>query len=534
MTQSLSCPLCGETLSDAALTNCPKCGGRIESDAPQKQESSPASTGSRTRVGDYFIECGIGSGGMGEVYLAKQISMKREVALKILHRDLAADDKYLERFFREVRLLAQIEHPNVVRAIEAGMEGDLCYFSMEYAHGKDIKRHIDLKRRFSEQETLHIAIEIASALKYAWDKHKLIHRDVKPANVILTPDGEVKLMDLGISKRQSENSEITLAGMMVGSPTYISPEQARAEKDMDFRADMYSLGASMFHMLAGEAPYDADSPVAVISMHLSAPIPDIRDRRPDISKATATLIMKMMAKDKMERYKTWDAAISQMEDILERRQSAGSRDAAAPDATRKAQRRFKSILPKAKGALSKASSPLETLAGWRPAILIAQPRHRIIALCVLLAIMLLAFASVVNRSVQDAKSAQESRRLQNALAAAAQCPPESRPEVIGVLELIVKEAKPGSEIAAQAQAGIKLLERRSLEERGQADLDRKAFALKAQKARSLQLENAGKFEEAIRSWNEYAESNDQRSSPEVKNALEYLKRMKKEKEDGLE
>lgn len=529
MTQSLSCPLCGEPLGDAALTNCPKCGGRIVPDAPKAQ---PSATGSRARVGDYFLECNIGSGGMGEVYLARQISMKREVALKILHSDLASDEKYLERFFREVRLLAQIEHPNVVRAIEAGMEGDVCYFSMEYADGKDIKRHIDLKRRFEEQETLRIAIEIASALKYAWDKHKLIHRDVKPANVILTPDGEVKLMDLGISKRQSEDSEITLAGMMVGSPTYISPEQARAEKDMDFRADMYSLGASMFHMLAGKAPYDADSPMAVISMHLSAPIPDVRDQRPDISKATASLILRMMAKDKKDRFDSWDAVIERMKSITERRKTARLRGIASPEATRRAQLRLAALLPRV------AARPVRKLLSWRPAILIAQPRHRIIALSALLVLMLLAFASVVNRSIQDARAAQERKSLQAALLAAAQCAPSSRPTVIGVLERIVKEAAPGSDTARLALDGIKLLERRSMEEREAETLERKAAALRLQKARSLQLENAGRYGEAIRAWRELAEADgfkdDPKMSAEVRNAIEYLKRVKKEKEAGLE
>ncbi len=487
--------------------------------------------GGRNRVGDYFIECHLGTGGMGDVYLAKQISMKREVALKILRSDLASDSKYLERFFREVRLLAQIEHSNVVRAIEAGKEDDVCYFSMEYVHGKDLKRQIDLGRDFGEQETLRIAAEIVSALRYAWDKHKLIHRDVKPANIILTPDREVKLMDLGISKRQSENSEITMAGMMVGSPTYISPEQARAEKDMDFRADMYSLGATMFHMLTGRPPYDAEAPVAVISMHLSAPVPDPREFRPDISAATAALIMRMMAKNKVGRYHSWAECMDTIDSILERR-GVASHGASLAEATRRAGERVISAAPL---VIAKGFNPLRALSDLHSKILKVQPLHRIIALFVLLLVMLLAFASVVRRSVAEARAAQLHRMLLETVAASTVCSPEERPSVIARLEALARSSPP--EIAAAALERIEQLKKRIIDERQYADAERAASILRASKAKSFVLEGKGDLKGALEMWEELAESQefraDERMAKEAKDAIDYLKRSIKRKEAGL-
>ncbi|MEI7816818.1 MAG: serine/threonine-protein kinase, partial [Desulfuromonadales bacterium] len=165
---------------------------------------------------------------------------------------------------------------------------------------------------------MRIALEVSYALKYVWEKHGILHRDIKPANIMLTSENEVKLMDLGISKKMfDEDVELTVAGMMIGSPQYVSPEQAKALKDVDFSADMYSLGATLYHMLAGSPPYPGNNAMAVIVKHLDEPIPDPRKAWPEISEATANLIAVMMAKKKEGRFGSWDECIDAMKDILE-------------------------------------------------------------------------------------------------------------------------------------------------------------------------------------------------------------------------
>ena len=298
---------------------CSGCGERMRS--PCVPSLSPGSI-----IGDYVIQKRIGVGGMGEVYLAEQRSMMRPVALKVLNAELYKDKSYLERFHREVRTLAQIEHPNVVRAIETGSENGICYFSMMYIAGKDLKERLDTTGKIPELDALHVLLNIADALRYVWEKHKIIHRDIKPANIILTDDGEVKLMDLGISKvveNEDRSPGLTMAGMMVGSPYYVSPEQAKALDDIDFRADMYSLGASIFHLVTGKVPFDDESSMAIIAAHLSTPPPDPRSINPDVSSRTVKIIDKMMRKQKEDRYRSWDLVIRDTENAIASLSSQG-------------------------------------------------------------------------------------------------------------------------------------------------------------------------------------------------------------------
>lgn len=270
------------------------------------------------RIGDYVIESQIGSGGMGLIYKAKQISMHRIVALKVLRENLVTNQKYLDRFFREVRLLASMEHPNMVRVYEGGNDRGNVWFSMEYIQGDDLNLYLMRRQfKFSEYQARFIAQRVASALAYAWNFQRMIHRDVKPANIMLTKSGEIKLLDLGISKKLDDDpsamGHTTADGLLVGSPTYMSPEQVSAGKDIDFRTDIYSLGITLYHILAGKPPYDGTSVVDVITQHFSAPIPDIRTERPDISKRFAGIIKKMMAKQKEDRYGSWEEFIAALE-----------------------------------------------------------------------------------------------------------------------------------------------------------------------------------------------------------------------------
>ena len=268
-------------------------------------------------VGDYELLHLLGVGGMGEVFLARQKSVDRQVAVKILLPALGNNQNYLKRFFSEVRHLAKIDHPGVVRAIEAGVDKNVCYFSMMYAVGNDVKRLLSAKGPFSEKQALNIVKMVAEALDYAWQRHQMIHRDIKPANIMVCDDGQIKLLDLGISKfidEKDEDKEATKRGMMVGSPYYMSPEQSRGEA-VDFRSDIYSLGATLYMMLTGKPPFDGESTMAVISQHCSSPVPDPRLVQPSISHATVLLINRMMAKSPEQRFGSWQELIREVEKI---------------------------------------------------------------------------------------------------------------------------------------------------------------------------------------------------------------------------
>jgi serine/threonine protein kinase len=260
---------------------------------------------------------------MGEIYLAEQMSMRRIVALKVLQPALAKNEVHLERFFREVKNLAKLRHPAVVQAIEAGVENGICYFSMSYVNGTDLKRVI-MHEAMDEDRVLKVARDTADALSQVWRKHGMIHRDIKPSNLMLTAEGELKILDFGISKQtiaDEDDAELTRAGALIGSPYYMSPEQARGGK-LDLRADVYSLGATMYHLLTRQVPYEGDSSIEVVSLHISAPEPDPRKINPKISCKTAALIKRMMAKNPDKRFLSWEKVIEEIDAIFESKEPA--------------------------------------------------------------------------------------------------------------------------------------------------------------------------------------------------------------------
>ncbi len=274
------------------------------------------------QLGDYRIIKLLKTGGMGEIYLAEQMSMRRIVALKVLQPALAKNEVHLERFFREVKNLAKLRHPAVVQAIEAGVENGICYFSMSYVNGTDLKRVI-MHEAMDEDRVLKVARDTADALSQVWRKHGMIHRDIKPSNLMLTAEGELKILDFGISKQtiaDEDDAELTRAGALIGSPYYMSPEQARGGK-LDLRADVYSLGATMYHLLTRQVPYEGESSIEVVSLHISAPEPDPRKINPKISCKTAALIKRMMAKNPDKRFLSWDKVVEEIDAIFESKES---------------------------------------------------------------------------------------------------------------------------------------------------------------------------------------------------------------------
>jgi eukaryotic-like serine/threonine-protein kinase len=258
----------------------------------------------------------LGSGGMGTVYKARQKSLDREVALKVLPPKLAQDEIFIQRFFREARAVAKLNHPNIVQGIDVGEASGYFYFAMEFVEGATLKDIIHQRGAMPEKEALDIIEQMSKGLAHA-HAHGLVHRDIKPDNVLIDLHGTAKLCDLGLARGTKGDSALTQTGITLGTPHYISPEQARSEATLDARADLYSLGATWFHLIAGTPPYTAGNPLAVITKHLSDPIPKVRQANPQagISKGTELIICKLLAKKPDDRYASADDLLRDIQDL---------------------------------------------------------------------------------------------------------------------------------------------------------------------------------------------------------------------------
>jgi eukaryotic-like serine/threonine-protein kinase len=273
------------------------------------QESGEANK--KFQIPGYQMLQKLGKGSMGIVYKAKQISVDRVVAIKILLDPLAQNREFIKRFEREAMIAAKLSHNNVVNAIDAGQIDGHYYFVMEYVEGPTIKDHLDKNQVFEEKEALRITLAIAEALKHAAQRG-LIHRDIKPENVILTKQGDVKLADLGLARlTDDEKWGLSEAGMAIGTPYYISPEQVRGETNIDIRADIYSLGATLYHMVTGKVPYGGETPNEVMRKHVDLKVtiipPDHLNSK--LSGGIGMLVETMMAKSREHRYQTPDDLI---------------------------------------------------------------------------------------------------------------------------------------------------------------------------------------------------------------------------------
>lgn len=252
----------------------------------------------------YEILGKLGVGGMGAVYKARQVSIDRVVAIKVLYPKFVKDREYLERFLREARLLARLQHPNIVAAIDAGEIRGTPYFVMEFVDGVSLSTLLDHKGRIPETDCIKLAIHIANALHHA-HRHKLVHRDIKPQNVIITRDGLVKVCDLGIAKSTegAGDAGLTTHGMAVGTPFYMSPEACMG-RDVDIRADIYSLGATLYHLATGTPPFDAPAPASILAMHVNQPLESPQRRFAGLSNEFAACVVRMMEKQPSKRPQT--------------------------------------------------------------------------------------------------------------------------------------------------------------------------------------------------------------------------------------
>jgi serine/threonine-protein kinase len=261
-------------------------------------------------VPGYRILEKVGEGGMGVVYRARQSSLQRDVALKVLRADYSADQAFLDRFLREAVATAQANHPHIVGVIDVGMEAEgRWYIVMEFIEGVDLMVELQKRKRIEEIEAARIALDVARALGHI---HRLgfIHRDVKPQNIMVTKDRIAKLTDMGLARMVGDMKMIRAErGKALGTPDYISPEQVRGESNLDFRVDMYALGGTLYHLLTGRVPFISDTPAKVMAKHVEERLVPARELVPGLTGGLSEIIEVLMAKRRSDRY-------ASMEDLM--------------------------------------------------------------------------------------------------------------------------------------------------------------------------------------------------------------------------
>ena len=270
-------------------------------------------------LGDFQVEQLLGRGGMGEVYMATQISLNRPVALKVLRPDFLTRGAYLDRFRAEATAIARLNHPNIVHVYAIGSVGDVHFIAMEYVEGTNLRDYLRKKGALDLPLVLSIMKQTAQAIGAAGEAG-LVHRDVKPENILITKRGRVKVADFGLCRDQSvESMGMTQSGVTMGTPLYMSPEQAQGHP-VDHRSDLYSLGVTYYYMIAGEPPFRADSAVALALKHVREIPRSLVNYRPDLPMEIDRLVMKLMAKDPADRFQSammMLADLSKLRDLLQ-------------------------------------------------------------------------------------------------------------------------------------------------------------------------------------------------------------------------
>jgi tRNA A-37 threonylcarbamoyl transferase component Bud32 len=264
--------------------------------------------------GRYEIEELVGTGGMSSVYRARDSVLERRVALKILHEHFSADPEYVERFRREARAIARLNHPNIVTVIDRGEFGKRQFIVFEDIPGENLKEVVEREGKLPVAQALALTHQIARGLAFA-HQHHVVHRDVKPQNVLLDESGTAKVTDFGIARSFDPGEELTQTGTPLGTSDYIAPEQASGQP-VDARSDQYSLGVLLYELLTGEVPYPADSFMAVAMRHLRDPVPSVRDRRPDVPDRVDEIVARAMAKRPEDRFPSTGAMMGAIEAAL--------------------------------------------------------------------------------------------------------------------------------------------------------------------------------------------------------------------------
>ncbi len=280
--------------------------------------------------GEYEILAELGSGGMGRVLRARHVALQREVALKVLGDRFASDESYRQRFLKEARAAARLNHPNIVQIYDFGRVDSTFYIAMEFVRGESVGDRLRRSGSFPEADAVAIVRQAGVALRVAHEAG-IVHRDVKPDNLILSVDGVVKLVDLGLAKSIADDANLTQTGIVSGTPHYISPEQIAGLRDIDGRADIYSLGATLFHMVTGRTPFEGTSAMMIVARHLHDDPADPREFAPGASAGVCAVIRRMMAKNRDQRYPDMSAAVADLL-VLESGRTTGAQ-ASAPAVT---------------------------------------------------------------------------------------------------------------------------------------------------------------------------------------------------------
>src|SRR4051794_18432118 len=258
----------------------------------------------------YELEELVGKGGMSSVYRAKDRLLERTVAIKMLHEHYSRDDDYVERFRREARAAAQLSHPNIVTVIDRGEADGRQFIVFEYIDGDNLKSLVDVGGQLPIEQAVALAHQIARALAFAHE-HGLVHRDVKPQNVLLNGDGRAKVTDFGIARSLDVKHGMTQTGTVLGTSDYIAPEQAQGQT-VSAQTDVYSLGVVLYELLTGEVPFPGENFVAVAMRHINEPPPSARARRPDVSPRLDAALQRAMAKDPADRFPSMDAFCAEL------------------------------------------------------------------------------------------------------------------------------------------------------------------------------------------------------------------------------
>ena len=289
----------GASLADALLSE-----GFVTTTQIDRLRSEIDSERGTQRLPGYQIIRKLGAGAMATVYLAKQVSLDRFVAIKVLPRRYSDNADFIDRFQKEGRAAAKLNDPNIVAAYDVGNSGEHHYFVMEYVDGETVYDRITANKRFDEAEAIAVTQQVASALTHAHERG-FIHRDIKPKNIMISRDGVVKLADLGLARALSDKDAAEAeAGKAFGTPFYISPEQIRGKVDIGPQADIYGLGATLYHMVTGRVPFKGKNPSDVMYRHLKEPLVPPDHVNPAVSSGLAQIIEMMMSKNPADRYRT--------------------------------------------------------------------------------------------------------------------------------------------------------------------------------------------------------------------------------------
>jgi len=265
--------------------------------------------------GNYQLERELGQGGMGAVYLAKDSGLNRHVALKILRSDLGSDPSFATKFLEEVEVTASLAHPNIIRVFTLGEQDGRLYLVMEHLDQPSLEDSMQTKGKIPEKEVLEIGMGIASALQFAHEETGLIHRDIKPGNILFGRGNISKLADFGLAA--GARSALGQQDEIWGTPYYVSPERLLREPE-DIRSDIYSLGATLYHALAGRPPFDADTAEEVAKRHISDRPPPLRSLCPEAQEQTVFTLDKCLAKKTYDRWTSYAELIGQLADALRR------------------------------------------------------------------------------------------------------------------------------------------------------------------------------------------------------------------------